>query len=629
MRTKIGACAILGLAALAVGVLYLRRHEPPSPARPKVDQRPVVLADLEAVRPAEKSRLGYVSSSVCAECHPQQHASWHASYHRTMTQLASPTAVLGDFDDVRVTANERRFEMRRKGDVCWVEMDNPEVPVGQMPRAEVPIVMTTGSHHMQVYWYVTGHGRTVGQLPLVFLRETEEWIPRDAAFLVPPSTAFSAETGRWNETCVACHATAGASRPQPGGWDTEVAEFGISCEACHGPGEAHVQFRRQAGPASTAAVDPIVNPARLTHQRTSEVCGQCHGVTTARNPVEFQESLQRGAAYRPGDALPDSRKLIRADAASRQFLAQYVETDVDEYFRDRFWPDGMIRISGRELNGLSESRCHQQGELSCISCHAMHQRPDDPRSAAEWANDQLGAGMGTDQACLQCHAAASYGPAHTHHKSTSPGARCYNCHMPHTTYGLLKAIRSHQISVPHITEDRQAGRPNACNLCHLDRTLAWSDQHLHDWFGSARATLDSDEKTLAASIVWLLRGDAGVRALAAWNMGWSAAQETSGTAWQAPFLIHALGDPYDAVRLIARRSLKTLPGFSQFEFDVFGTPDELATGQQEAYLVWANRPRNEPAATPHLMQDEQGRLDRSTLHRILQQRDHRPVNLVE
>ena len=44
-----------------------------------VDARPVkVLAD------------GYVSSNTCQKCHPRQYESWHRSYHRTMTQVASP-----------------------------------------------------------------------------------------------------------------------------------------------------------------------------------------------------------------------------------------------------------------------------------------------------------------------------------------------------------------------------------------------------------------------------------------------------------------------------------------------------------------------------------------------------------
>src|SRR5437867_2203139 len=38
---------------------------------------------------------GYVSSDKCQACHPSQYASWHATFHRTMTQVAAPENVIG------------------------------------------------------------------------------------------------------------------------------------------------------------------------------------------------------------------------------------------------------------------------------------------------------------------------------------------------------------------------------------------------------------------------------------------------------------------------------------------------------------------------------------------------------
>ena len=43
-----------------------------------------------------------------------------------------------------------------------------------------------------------------------------------------------------------------------------------------------------------------------------------------------------------------------------------------------FWSDGMIRATGREFNGLMESPCYTRGEMSCLSCHEMHQKAGDP-----------------------------------------------------------------------------------------------------------------------------------------------------------------------------------------------------------------------------------------------------------
>ncbi|GAF89978.1 unnamed protein product, partial [marine sediment metagenome] len=87
-----------------------------------------------------------------------------------------------------------------------------------------------------------------------------------------------------------------------------------------------------------------------------------------------------GFEYRPGDDLHQStdRLVVRAgkeqDAASREILRE------DPVFgEDHFWSDGMVRISGREYNGLIDSPCFQQGEMSCLSCHQLHQDTHDER----------------------------------------------------------------------------------------------------------------------------------------------------------------------------------------------------------------------------------------------------------
>eukprot|EP00494_Astrolonche_serrata_P010819 UN10890 len=48
---------------------------------------------------------------------------------------------------------------------------------------------------------------------------------------------------QWNHHCIKCHSTNG----NPGlkgsnEFETEVAELGISCEACHGAAEEHVKY---------------------------------------------------------------------------------------------------------------------------------------------------------------------------------------------------------------------------------------------------------------------------------------------------------------------------------------------------------------------------------------------------
>ena len=87
-----------------------------------------------------------------------------------------------------------------------------------------------------------------------------------------------------------------------------------------------------------------------------------------------------------------------------------------------------------------------------------------------------------------------------------------NCHMPHTTYALFKAIRSHQISSPNVRASAQFGTPNACNLCHLDKTLAWTQDHLKQNYGQAEVSLSADDKMTSAALLWILNGHAAQRA---------------------------------------------------------------------------------------------------------------------
>ena len=85
--------------------------------------------------------------------------------------------------------------------------------------------------------------------------------------------------------------------------------------------------------------------------------------------------------------------------------------------------------------------------------------------------------------------------------------------MSYTTYGLLKAIRSHQVGSPSVQASLETGRPNACNQCHLDQTLAWTAEYLQNWYDVPAPELEADERTVSAALLWTLQGDPGQRAL--------------------------------------------------------------------------------------------------------------------
>ena len=73
-------------------------------------------------RPIETMTRGYVSSDSCQECHAQHYGTWHASHHRTMTQVPTKDSVIADFDDKVLVHSGRRFRFFRKDDDYFMEM---------------------------------------------------------------------------------------------------------------------------------------------------------------------------------------------------------------------------------------------------------------------------------------------------------------------------------------------------------------------------------------------------------------------------------------------------------------------------------------------------------------------------
>ena len=588
-------------------------------------------AEESAHRPIETRGDGYVSSKQCRACHPAQYESWHRSYHRTMTQRASPEAILGDFDDLDLVLDGQSIGLRQHGDRRWVEMDLQD----GAGRTRHDITLVTGSHQMQIYWFQSTHTRWLAQVPLVYLVQDQRWIPRRAAFLRPPGPRAS-DFGRWNAACVNCHATHGQPRIAERTADTRVAEFGIACEACHGPAEAHARANalpvRRYGEYLKDAPDPtIVQPADLSHERSSEICGHCHGLW---NPKEGAQAavIARGGDFRPGGQHQD-QWLFQPSRRAEDPMIDRVMREMPEYADGQFWGDGMARASSREYHGLLESPCYERGEMSCSSCHAMHKQPEDTRPASAWADDQLAVGMDGDHACTQCHAEVGRAPEqHTFHAAGSSGSRCYNCHMPYTSYGILKAIRSHQVSSPDVASTVKFGRPNACNLCHLDRTLDWAAKALEARWHIAAPTPDSmfsaDYASVPAGVLWSLKGDAGQRALVAAGMGWDPAREASRGAWFPPLLGELLDDPYDAVRIVAWRALSKQPGFESFAHDPVPGPSVSKPAAPRVLAHW-QQVRGKDAFAPEPAFTPSGERDPDVFSRLLRERDQKIVHLLE
>ena len=595
---------------------------------------------LSEALPKSNPEQHYVSSDTCQSCHPGEHASWHQSYHRTMTQAALAENVLGRFDGSEIVSNDLSYRVYKQDETFMAELPDPDemmyvfqgnkpVKPKDIPRLQLPVVMTTGSHHYQTYWVASPkHEGLIQTLPLVYLLKEDRWIPREEAFMRSPDDQGRLIT-QWNHHCIRCHSTGGnpGLDETSGLLKTKVGELGIACESCHGPAEAHVKHYQnplnrykdhQTGGSSAF----IVNPARLDHKASSQTCGQCHGVYIMEDDYAMTYARE-GVIYRPGDDLHKTRYYIQhptndSTAERREDLEQN-----PQFFSERWWEDGTILAGGREYTAMSVSRCFTEGTLSCLSCHSMHDAPP---------ADQLKSGMSGPAACTECHTEAKYNSEieqHTFHTATSSGSNCLNCHMPHTTYALFGAIRTHQIKSPTIASSAHYGVPNACNLCHLDKTLAWTQENLQQRYGQSQVNLTRDQRAVSAALLWLLKGHAAQRVITAWHMAWPPAVEASGNQWQAPFQAQLLADPYGVVRHVAEEGLRRLPGFENLDYDFLAESSERVNARDQAIKHWEQSlqsPSNDPAST---LQDNDGTLRRRLLSRFLSERDNRPITIKE
>jgi predicted CXXCH cytochrome family protein len=313
------------------------------------------------------------------------------------------------------------------------------------------------------------------------------------------------------------------------------------------------------------------------------------------------------------------RRLVQQD----QFVASGGHLP-PEPLDGRFWSDGTPMTTAEEYQGMALSACYQngRGKMSCLSCHSMHK--SDP-------NHQVKAGMLTNEACYSCHEAYRERLVeHTHHAADSQGSLCYNCHVPYQAYSLLDRHRTHRIAIPRVRDSIGTGKPHACNLCHLDKSLGWTQEYLGKWHGTKPEPLSDDDRAIASSLLHLTQSDARSRAVVAGVFSWPPAQAASGRDWPAMVLTRTLEhERYAAVRYSAHKALRSLYGPAANNYDFQGTPTERAAQLRALRLALESPVRLDPGRYPHLPITPAGLFADDTYNRLLRRRNDPDVFINE
>jgi predicted CXXCH cytochrome family protein len=474
----------------------------------------------------------YVGAQACAKCHAEIHNKWADSLHSKIMQPATDQTVEGDFAQGKIVLRGSVYLLRHQNGKYFItESDSTGKPL------EHQVEYTLGSRRIQQYLTVLSDGRII-VLPPSWDIPRKMWV-RDIDIDNPEEDA-SVSIQTWNKTCYSCHVSQEQKNfdLQQDRYHTTWQDFGVGCERCHGPGSEHVALAngtKVLNAKTRAAIDhAIVNPSRLDPGRSTMICAQCHSFRDI-----YVDGFKAGANY-------------------YDYFLPIMEYRLPSTDDPAYWPDGRPRWLSNEATALWQSECYLKGGATCVTCHSEAHAIDVVR------NPQLR--LDDNALCAPCHASiVANVSAHTHHAAESAGSSCIACHMPATVIGLDGWIRDHSMSIPAPENTIQHGIPNACNLCHKDKSAEWASEQVNHWYGDqskqplliradafAKAR-SGDPVAIPALLQILSEPSAGpfIRANAA---GYLANFPEDPSAYNA--VLHAFSDPEPLVRAIAASAIR-------------------------------------------------------------------------
>jgi tetratricopeptide repeat protein/cytochrome c554/c'-like protein len=380
---------------------------------------------------------GETGSEVCGTCHREIFQSYQA------TGMARSSGAVADIENEGSFAHKLSgvgYRIFRQDGAAWFSFD----VAGVQGRRRLEYFVGSGAvgrsylHTMDGFLY---------QAPVSWYAAPDRWdlspgYPQyDHLFL----------TRAIETVCLECH----ASRLQPAAGTSNgyasppFREGGISCERCHGAGDAHV-----AGPGK------MIDIARLAPGRRDSICAQCHLAGETRVARARAEGK-----FRPGDLLSDSLVVFEWSGSPDMNVTSHFET-------------------------LAESACKKASgdKLWCGSCHDPHRTPAKAERAGFYRAK-----------CLQCHQVAQ----------CTRGEDCAGCHMPKRSVRDVQhsAYTDHAIRKPGALPSALAANSGERKLVPFGGAVAGDRE-----FGLAYSAMPGFEKRAMAYLERAPQDDAEVLA---------------------------------------------------------------------------------------------------------------------
>jgi hypothetical protein len=339
----------------------------------------------------------FAGSASCGSCHKEIYKTHTGTAHYRDSRPATAQSIRGSFDSGRnrfVYSKSSEVVMQHRGDRFYQTLFHKGA---EDIRRSFDLVIGSGRKgQTYLYW---GEDQNLFQLPISYFTPTDSWTN---------SPGLSADDADFNRPiagfCLDCHATFAKTLPRDGNpvgdrFDKNQIIYGIDCEKCHGPGEAHVEYH-QAHPGETMGRF-ILNAAKLSRQQKLDACALCHS--------GWRQPIAPAFSFRTGDQL------------NRFSVASHSQDSAST-----------LDVHGNQYGLLRSSKCFIQSGMDCSTCHNVH--------VNEAGNLKL-----YSQRCLTCHNQSSHdvtpnSPPTPHRSCTIPSTaglvlsdNCISCHMPALT----------------------------------------------------------------------------------------------------------------------------------------------------------------------------------------------------
>lgn len=380
----------------------------------------------------------FVGSESCRECHENFYKLWSPSHHGKAMEPINLKYINGEnLPESEVFSLEgKTYQIEFQDSLMFmIEKEGDE-----SKRFEV--VWALGGKNVSYFLTPMENGK-LQTIPLAYDYNKKIWYnnPESAIRHFPDGNMPADEALPWkdrmytfNTSCYSCHISQLQNNfdVNNDSYNSSWKEPGINCETCHGPSSEHIRIFRNAKEGEEIKELGLISTKVFTPEQHNASCAPCHAKMRPITP-----------SYMPGDRYFDNYDLTTLE-------------------NNDFYPDGRDLGENYTFTQWNQNQCVKNSDLHCVTCHTSSGRnrfKDNPNDA-----------------CISCHEERKENLTdHTDHKADSEGSLCVNCHMPKTEFGRM--IRSEHSFRPPMPEGTiKFGSPNACNICHPDKTPEWANK---------------------------------------------------------------------------------------------------------------------------------------------------------